>query len=114
MLALKSSMGEGVLYHAGKRSREGAASGKQCCQCPADCVPSQGCAHCSQRCLLALQSPPEPSVPCTDQKSQTKNKRASGEKINKNVKDKTPPAQKKDSASKLDKKDIKVNMICPG
>ncbi|XP_077041133.1 hydrocephalus-inducing protein homolog [Agelaius phoeniceus] len=45
-----------------------------------------------------------------DKKSQTKNKRASGEKIDKNVKDKTPPAQKKDSASKLDKKDIKFTV----
>ncbi|KAF2975798.1 hypothetical protein EK904_011052 [Melospiza melodia maxima] len=48
-----------------------------------------------------------------DKKSQTKNKRASGEKI-KNVKEKTPPSQKKESASRLGKHDIKVNMICLG
>ncbi|XP_050835037.1 hydrocephalus-inducing protein homolog [Serinus canaria] len=44
-------------------------------------------------------------------KSQTKNKQASGEKIDKNVKDKTPPAQKKkETDSKLDKKDTKFTV----
>ncbi|XP_039565533.1 hydrocephalus-inducing protein homolog, partial [Passer montanus] len=44
-------------------------------------------------------------------KSQTKNKQASGEKVDKkDAKDKTPPAQKKrDPASKLDKKDTKCH-----
>ncbi|KAM3664994.1 hydrocephalus-inducing protein homolog [Ammospiza maritima maritima] len=45
-----------------------------------------------------------------DKKSQTKNKRASGEKINKNVKEKTPPSQKKESASRLGKHDIKFTV----
>ncbi|XP_059337753.1 hydrocephalus-inducing protein homolog [Ammospiza nelsoni] len=45
-----------------------------------------------------------------DKKSQTKNKRASGEKINKNVKEKTPPSQKKESASRLGKPDIKFTV----
>ncbi|XP_054152184.1 hydrocephalus-inducing protein homolog [Melozone crissalis] len=45
-----------------------------------------------------------------DKTSQTKNKRASGEKINKNVKEKTPPSQKKESASKLGKHDIKFTV----
>ncbi|XP_064242821.1 hydrocephalus-inducing protein homolog isoform X3 [Passer domesticus] len=43
--------------------------------------------------------------------AQTKNKQFSGEEIDKNVKDKTPPAQKKrDPASKLDKKDTKFTV----
>ncbi|XP_074407193.1 hydrocephalus-inducing protein homolog isoform X2 [Zonotrichia albicollis] len=45
-----------------------------------------------------------------DKKSQTKNKRASGEKINKNVKEKTPPSQKEKSASKLGKHDVKFTV----
>ncbi|XP_063024390.1 hydrocephalus-inducing protein-like [Melospiza melodia melodia] len=44
-----------------------------------------------------------------DKKSQTKNKRASGEKI-KNVKEKTPPSQNEESASRLGKHDIKFTV----
>ena len=108
-----------MLYHAGKRSREGAVSGKQCSKPGIKRpVPSraQGCAHCGERCLLAFHSPPEPSVPCAGKKSklavQTKIKQ--GEKIKENTKGENLSAQKKKAASTPEKMDPKVNMICTG
>lgn len=104
-----------LVREAGKEQPMPSRLGKKCH------VPSraQGCAHHGESCLLAFQRPPRPSVPCAGKKpqltAQTKNKQVSGKKTNKkNAKSKNLPAQKKKKpASKPNKKDTKVNTICP-